>query len=166
MKELGPTGRKWAVSFHVFFASLWFGSAFAMVIVMALKPAIPESPAALLAWCLAIKLIDDVVIIGSAGGALLTGLLLSWKTKWGFFTWFWVSFKLIATVVMVVFGATCLGPWIDEAAAIAGSEGLQALDNAAYWLNSNLALICGSMQVALLAFILFISIFKPWGKIR
>ena len=43
--------------------------------------------------------------------------MLSWRTKWGFFVWYWVGFKLVATILMVVFGATCLGPWIDRTAA-------------------------------------------------
>jgi hypothetical protein len=166
MKEFGPRARKWAVSLHVGFASLWFGSAFAMVLVMWLRPAAPASEGELLAWCLAIKLIDDMVIIGSAAGSLLTGLLLSWKTKWGFFIWFWVAFKLLATVCMVVFGATCLGPWIDETAALVRCDGLDALAGPSYVAATSLASICGSLQVALLAFILGVSIFKPWGKIR
>lgn len=166
MKEFGPRSRKWAVSLHIIFTSLWFGSAFAMVMVMWLRPAAPANGEELLAWCLAVKLIDDVVIVGSAAGSLLTGLLLSWKTKWGFFIWFWVAFKLVATVFMVAFGAICLGPWIDETARVARRDGLDAVQELDFSTPTYLAAMCGSVQVVLLATILCVSIFKPWGKIR
>jgi hypothetical protein len=166
MAEFGPRGRKWALSFHVLFSAVWLGAAVAMVVIMCLRPAAPRTGAELLAWCLAVKLIDDIIIIGSAAGALLTGLLLSWRTKWGFFVWFWVAFKLVATVAMVTFGAACLGPWIDETAAAVGSNGLEALDDPAFRAVRDRTTLFGGLQVGLLVFVVFVSVFKPWGRIR
>jgi len=164
-RDLGPRGRKWVVTLHVLSSGLWLGAAAAMVAVMWLRPVAPRTAAELLAWCLAVKLIDDVVVIGSAAGSLLTGLMLSWRTKWGLFVWYWVGFKLVATVLMVAFGATCLGPWIDRAAAAAGRSGLDALSDPTFRADDVRARVFGALQAGLLAFVVFVSVFKPWGRV-
>jgi hypothetical protein len=165
MAYLGPVGRKWALILHLLCMALWLGSAIAMMTIAILRPNPPQTGVELAAHWLAIKLIDDFVIIGSAGGSLLTGLFLSWKTKWGFFQWYWVAFKLIATVGMVIFGATFLGPWIDATAAAAQRHGLAALEQPEYSQPMTQMLIWGTVQIVLLIAIVVISIFKPWGKV-
>ena len=165
MSFFGPTQRKWALYCHVFSISLWLGAAVAMLTIALLRPARPQTAAALAAYCLSVKLIDDHVIIASSGASLLSGLLLSWKTKWGFFVWYWVAFKLVATVLMVAFGATCLGPWINETARIAETRGLDALSAPEFHRPAGLSLFWGSLQVLLLIGIVGISVFKPWGRI-
>lgn len=163
--ELTPRGRKIVLALHILSAGLWLGAAVAMVTIMWLRPAAPQVAEELLAWCLAVKLIDDAVVIGSAGGSLLTGLYLCWRTRWGFFVWYWVAFKLIATVLMVVFGATCLGPWIDRNAAIASRLGLHALNDRVFQTDETRVAIFGAIQATFLAVIVAVSVFKPWGRI-
>ncbi|MFM7058086.1 MAG: hypothetical protein ACKO2P_14300 [Planctomycetota bacterium] len=153
------------MSLHILSSGLWLGAASAMVVVMWLRPVAPQTAAELMAWCLAVKLIDDVVVIGSAAGSLLTGLLLSWRTRWGFFVWYWVGFKLIATVLMVLFGATCLGPWIDRTAAVVGRSGLHAMEDPAFLGDTRRAAVFGAAQAGLLAFVVCVSVFKPWGRV-
>ena len=164
-KPLTPLGRKWALSIHLIFVGLWFGAAIAMVLLIALRPSSFESPESLVIHCNCVKIIDDYIIIGSAGGSLVTGLFLSWKTRWGFFQWYWVAFKIIATIMMVCFGAAFLGPWINRTAEIAADLGLQAFDSPEYQTANSRALIFGSMQIGLLTAVVVISVFKPWGKI-
>jgi len=165
-QPLTPLGRKWALSIHLIFVGLWFGAAIAMVLLIALRPSSFASPESLAVHCNCVKLIDDYIIIGSAGGSLVTGLFLSWKTRWGFFQWYWIALKIIVTVMMVCFGAIFLGPWINRTAEIAAQQGLQAFDSPAYQTANSRALIFGSMQIGLLLTVIVISVFKPWGKIR
>ena len=162
----GPTARKWALTFHLLSIGIWMGAAIAMMTIALLRPSRPASDAGLLAYCLAIKLIDDWVIIASAGASLISGLLLSWKTKWGFFTWYWVAFKLVSTVIMVTFGATCLGPWINATASLAETQGLAAMDNPEFTSDIDSVRIWGTLQILLLVILIVVSVFKPWGKLR
>lgn len=162
---LGPMGRKAALTVHLLFVALWFGAAIAMVLLIALRPAKLQSDSELVAYCVCVTWIDDWIIIGAAGGSLLSGLFLSWKTPWGFFKWYWVSIKLVATVAMVAFGATCLGPWINQAHQLAAAKGLSALQDVNFQVANRRVLIWGVLQILLLALLIGISIFKPWGRI-
>ncbi len=162
---LTPLGRKWTLSIHLIFVGLWFGAAIAMVLLIALRPPSFESAESLVVHCNCVKIIDDYMIIASAGGSLVTGLFLSWKTKWGFFQWYWIVFKIAATVGLVCFGALFLGPWINKTAEVAAKLGLQAFDSPAYQSANSKALIFGVLQIGLLATVIVISVFKPWGRL-
>lgn len=164
-KPMGPEGRKWALTIHLLFVALWFGAAIAMVLLIALRPTALKSDSELVAYCKCVKIIDDWIIIGAAGGAMLSGLFLSWRTNWGFFKWYWVAVKLIATVAMVAFGATCLGPWINQAHEIATLKGLSAVSDSAFVVANQRVLTWGAAQILLLAFLIGVSVFKPWGRI-
>ena len=163
---LGPHGRKWALTIHLVFVGLWFGAAIAMVLLIALRPESFDSAEALVVHCRCVKLIDDYIIIASAGGSLVTGLFLSWKTKWGFFKWYWVAFKLVVTIGMVCFGAFFLGPWINTMAAIAAERGLAAIEDSVFQAAHTKTLLFGTFQIGLLAAVIAISVFKPWGKVK
>jgi len=163
-KKLSPKGRKWALSVHLVFVGTWFGSAIAMVLLIAARPREFASGEALAAYCNSVAMIDDWIIIAAAGGTWLSGSFLAWRTNWGFFKWYWVAWKFLSTTAMVLFGATCLGPWITETASIAGSAGLDALQDARFQTVSKRSLICGIAQIIVLAGIFFVSVFKPWGK--
>ena len=162
---LGPKGRKLALAVHLLFVALWFGAAIAMVLLVFAQPRGLKDDLELIAYCRCVKLIDDYIIIASAGGTLLSGAFLAWRTKWGFFVWYWIAFKLIATLAMVAFGATCLGPWINMRYEIARSSGIEALHDAAFQLATDRVQFWGTLQILLLAAVVVISIFKPWGKI-
>lgn len=162
---LGPKGRKLALAVHLLFVALWFGAAVAMVLLVFAQPRTLSDDLELIAYCRCVKVIDDFIIIAAAGGTLLSGVFLAWRTKWGFFVWYWIAFKLIATLAMVVFGATCLGPWINMRYEIARSGGIDVLNDAAYQVATHRVQLWGTLQIVLLAVVVIISIFKPWGKI-
>lgn len=164
-QNLSPQGRKWVLSVHLACVATWFGAAVAMVLLIGVRPRTFATDEALVAYCNCVALIDDFIIIAAAGGTWLTGTILAWKTNWGFFKWYWVALKFISTTAMVLFGATCLGPWITETASIARSQGLDALQNPRFQTVSNRSLIWGLAQTVVLAGIVFVSVFKPWGKI-
>jgi hypothetical protein len=111
-----------------------------------------------------IKLLDDYIIIPAAFGSLITGLLFSLFTNWGFFKFNWVTFKWVATVAQILFGTFWLGPWTNGATAIADAQRALALHNPAYLYDRQMALYFGAAQILLLILQVFISVFKPWGK--
>jgi hypothetical protein len=164
MTYLGKNLRRTVVSFHVLFSALWAGAAISMIVLMVTKD--PQNVSELFAYNLAIKLIDDWIIIGSASACLATGLLLSWKTPWGFFKQWWVGVKIILTIAMMLFGTFGLGEWTNQSVTMVQEHGLDIFSNKEYLEYQSLSMIWGSIQFGALIFIFFISIFKPKRKFQ
>lgn len=163
-KKLRMKQRAWLNSVHVVFASIWLGAAVSMVVVMLTRN--PASGDERYAMDSMLTMIDDFVIIPAAIGSLLTGLLISWLTDWGFFTFKWVTVKWIATVAMIIFGTFWLGPWLNGMEAIVEIERGAAIHNATYVYNQQMNMLAGPIQAALLVFLVVISVLKPWKKWR
>ena len=163
MKKLGVKGKAWLKGFHLFFCCAWIGTGISMLVLTMVKGYMPNGDE-LYAVNACVKLLDDFIIIPAALGSLITGLLFSLFTNWGFFKFNWVIFKWIATVAQILFGTFWLGPWTNGATAIANAERAQSLTNAQYLYFREMSNYFGSIQVLLLIAVVFISVLKPWGK--
>lgn len=163
MKKLTGTKRNWLKAFHVFFSGVWAGAALCMLTIGFLAGS-PESGGELYGYAASVKLIDDWIIIAAAMGSLITGLLLSWLTNWGFFKHYWIILKLIVTVGAVLFGTFYLGPWVDAVEVHSRQHGLESLQNIEYlsWFKNQLYF--GSAQALLICAMVFVSVLKPWGR--
>ncbi|MDR0548743.1 MAG: hypothetical protein LBI10_04940 [Deltaproteobacteria bacterium] len=148
---------------HLVLVSLWVGGAISLnLMIFCLGPA--TSGPELYGYNLACVLVDDLAIIPGALGSLLTGLLISGLTPWGFFKHRWVTIKWILTIFCILFGTFFLGPTVNGQPPISEEYGLAALNDPQYvanWLNS---LIGGLFQMLALFFMLAISVLKPWRK--
>ncbi|WP_129677021.1 hypothetical protein [Candidatus Chloroploca sp. Khr17] len=162
MQYLSPPLRAWLKGFHILFASAWVGAALCMTILTFVGQ--PASGEALYAGLLALQMIDNWVIIPAAIGSLLTGLLISWRTPWGFFKWRWVTLKWIGTVAMILFGSFFLGPWLNGMVAIAAADPLVALQDPTFLRNQSAIALSVAPQVLLLLTLIFISVLKPWKR--
>ena len=156
--------RRTLLSFHIIFSALWLGAALSMVILMFTKN--PQNVSELLAYNLANKLIDDWIIIGAATAAFLSGLLLSWKTPWGFFKHWWIIVKLVLTITLMVLGTFWLGKWTNESVYMVQEQGLKVYSNSEYIDFQTTLKFWGSLQFGILIFLFFISVFKPWKKLN
>lgn len=163
MRKLGLTGKAWLKSIHIFFACLWIGAAASMLLLASFRGQISNGDE-LWAFNASIKLIDDFIIIPSAIGCLITGILFSWLTNWGFFKFRWIIVKYVITVGAILFGTFYLGTWVNGMEAISNVERLSALQNDTYLQYAKLNFYFGSLQAFLLVVAAFISVFKPWGK--
>nr|WP_321358096.1 hypothetical protein [uncultured Draconibacterium sp.] len=164
MANFGKNLRRTIVSFHIIFSALWAGAALSMVILMFTKN--PQNVSELLAYNHANKLIDDWIIIGSATACFLTGLLLSWKTPWGFFKHWWVAVKLVLTTALIILGSFWLGKWTNESVYMIREQGAAIYANTSYQDYQLFSKFWGSLQTSVLLFLFFISVFKPWKKIK
>lgn len=164
MKKLPSKQKNWLVGFHVFFAGIWLGAGVCMVLVLLASN--PDSGDAVHTVNAVLKLIDDFIIIPTAIGSLLTGLLISWLTNWGFFRFTWVTAKWILTVASILFGTFFLGPWLNGMEAISATERAMALHNEVYLHYRQMNTLFAPVQIASLVFMVFISVLKPWGKLR
>lgn len=163
MARIGVKGQKLLKGVHLFFVCAWIGAAMSMILLGLTRGHIANGDE-LYAVNASIKVIDDLIIIPAALGTLITGLLFSLLTNWGFVKHNWIIFKLIITVVQILFGTFFLGPWVNGFTAISDAERLQALQNAVYLYDTRMNMYWGSLQVLMLIFVVFISVYKPWGK--
>src|SRR5574341_1405128 len=159
---LGTTGKQWLKSMHLIVSVIWLGAAISMN-VLRLAWA-PSANGDLYAVDHAIAVIDNWVVVPAAWGSLLTGLLESWLTTWGFFKYRWVTVKWIVTVAIMIYAPLFIAQWDRNIEAISKVEGLLALQNPAYLQFRLLYTISGVALIAALAFVSVISTLKPWMR--
>ena len=162
MKKLSATGRAWLKGFHIVCTCAWVGAGVCMFLLNFV--ARPDNSHDLYVVMAALKLIDDWVIIPAAVGSLLTGLLISWLTPWGFFKWRWVSVKWALTMTMTLFGIFYLSPWLHEMAAIADVDPAGALQNEIFRTDRWLLSLSGGPMFLAMFFLVFVSVIKPWSS--
>lgn len=109
-----------------------------------------------------IRFFDWFLIIPGAIGSLITGIWLSVRTNWGGLTkYYWVLVKLLGNMAAIIFGSIWIRQWIGQSIDFAKKS---PFPNPSYLLNHSLLMMGMSAMLALLTFLVIISIFKPWGK--
>ncbi|MEI7771102.1 MAG: hypothetical protein WCI67_14000 [Chloroflexales bacterium] len=162
MKKLGSTSRAWLKGFHILFTAAWVGAAVCMIILQfTYRPATGSETHT---WLVALQRIDDWVIIPSASGSLLSALLISWLTPWGFFKWHWVTVKWVVTVAIALFGGFCLGPWLNGMEDIAAATPQSVLQDPTFLSYRQMMTLSVGPMLLLLLSMVFISVIKPWKK--
>lgn len=163
MKKIGFQTRGWLKGFHILFSSFWVGAGFCMVLLAFVKGYVTNGDEL---WAVnkSIKLIDDFIIIPSALGCFITGILFSSLTNWGFFKHKWITVKYVITFAAILFGTFFLGPWVNGMEAISSLEGIQSLQDPSYMHYAEMNKYFGPLLAVILTVTLFISVLKPWGK--
>lgn len=162
MPRLKAKGLKWLKGFHIIAASCWVGGAVSLILLYFLKNGVTDGNV-LYGINQSIHHIDmGVVVIPGAFGCLITGLVYSSFSNWGFFKHTWIIFKWIVTIAAILFGTFFLGPWEEAMMEISGTLGISSLSNPEYLYNEKMNLIFGTIQILVLMITIFISIFKPW----
>ena len=141
-KSTSQTTRKWLKFLHIVFSMSWFGGSLSLLVLLFFIP----KP-------------DSVTIL-----SLITGLLLCWKSNWGFFRHWWVIVKLFVTIVVIAFCIIVSGPAAEELAELSQTLGMEALHNE-FFLNKKILIAIVQPAIsALLIFLAYLSVFKPWSK--
>jgi len=162
MPKLKAKGLQWLKGFHLIAVSCWIGGAVSLLSLYFLKNGVTDG-GVLYGMNQSIHHVDmSIVVVPGAIGCLLTGLIYSIFSNWGFFKHTWLTFKWIVTVAAILFGTFFLGPWETTMMEISGKTGIAALHNPDYLSNQYLNLIFGTVQVLVLMVTLFVSIMKPW----
>jgi hypothetical protein len=157
---LSKGGKQWLKSIHLTVSVIWLGAAVSMNILRLAW--VPVHDGDLYAVDHAIALIDNWVVVPAAWASLLTGLLESWLTSWGFFKYRWVTVKWILTVATMVYAPLFISGWDRQIEAISKVEGLLALQNPAYLHYRLLYMLSAVVLVGGLGFMSLISTLKPW----
>lgn len=164
MPKLKARGQKWLKGFHVFFAATWLGAGVCLVVMQSFLGT--DRPGALYGIDLALKFIDDFVIIPAAIGSLITGLIYSLFTNWGWIKHRWVAIKWFINLGGIIFGTFWLGPWVNSQSPISARLDLAALADPVYIHAQTMNTWWGLVQVSTLALAVFFSVLKPWKAKR
>ena len=97
-------------------------------------------------------------------GTIVTGVLLSVWTHWGLFRYYWIIAKEVLTLVAILLGPVAMYVWTLPAVSLAWAQGLEAMGNPAFIVNSEKLWIGIVLQLLSLILLFLLSVFKPWGK--
>jgi len=162
MPKLKAKGLQWLKGFHLLAVSCWIGGAVSLISLYFLKNGVTDG-AVLYGINQSLHHVDmSIVVVPGAIGCLLTGLIYSLFSNWGFFKHTWLTVKWVVTLSAIAFGTFFLGPWESTMMEISGKLGMASLGNSAYLYNQQMNLLFGTLQVVILMITVFISIFKPW----
>ncbi|MDR0436731.1 MAG: hypothetical protein LBH22_00360 [Bacteroidales bacterium] len=161
-RNLNPQAVKILKIFHIFFGFSWVigGIALCMLIFVVR----PQSGDELYMLYRILQLIDYYLIIVGAIGCLVTGLIYSIWTNWGFFKYSWVAVKWILLILQILVGTFILGPAVDNNVIIADQLRDAAFLDPVFLNNIQTTQIIGTIQTLLLLFVIVISVQKPWKK--
>lgn len=163
MKKLSVKGTRWLKIVHLILAAMWLGGAVSMLVIM-LYGTYDFSGDAMRSSAVALKRVDDYIVIPGAIGLLFTGLAYSIWTNWGFFKYRWITVKWILTVLMILFGTFVMGPRVNANVYPIEELHLYHPDNMDYFLNIFYNSLFASLQLAAMLFIFIISVLKPWRR--
>lgn len=154
---LHPALRKLALSAHITLSVGWIGAVLAYI-ALDLTASTSHDAAAVRTAYLAMDGIVRSVIVPLAMATLVTGLVMSFGTKWGLFRHWWVLISLLLTVLatVVLFAETRT---ISQLAAIAAHPDTSA--DQLRRLGGTLAHSVGGTVVLLL--VLVLNVYKPHG---
>jgi len=164
MLKLSPAGQKWLKSFHIFFGCTWAACGLSLTLMGVFLTA--SEGMQLYGMDMSKKFIDDILVAPAATGCLLTGVIYSLFTGWGWFKHRWITVKWCINIFGVVFGSFWLGQWLNSLPPISQMEGMGALSNPTYLYARTMNLWGGAFQNLTVIFAVFISVFKPWRPLK
>ena len=158
-----PWLRKLGFALHVVVSVSWVGAVGAF---LALAAASLSKDAELAkAAYLAMEVVGRAVLLPLSGAALVSGIVQSLGTQWGLFRYYWVTVKLVLTIVAAVGLLMHQSTAIAEAARLAVTSGSGFADHGRLGELSVQLFADASLGIVLLAAISAIAIYKPWGLV-
>ncbi len=146
---------------HIILACTWIGGALAALFLL-LRLSDENAHGFLIAF----QVIDLGIIVPSNIGSLITGLLFSSMTHWGFIKHRWIVVKYLINLIPAILGAILFAPWLLRMLEISNQLGSHtALRSELYSLRNNFALLI-SGQLLLLLVAVYLPLFKPGFTIR
>lgn len=165
MTQLSIQSQKLLKAVHVTVAGLWLSC----VIVLLLMPIIGKNIASgdeIYMYNLIYHFIDMYILTPAAIVTLLTGIVYSLFTKWGFFKHGWLVYKWLSTLAIIVSGTFYLGPMVTKMLAIADLKRLGALQDSYYMQGVTIGICAAIINTILLITAVFFSVYKPWRNYR
>jgi uncharacterized protein with FMN-binding domain len=162
-RMLTTKGKRILLSIHLLLNSVWIGGIIAIIFLNLLRTHAVDGDQVYAINMMIFRIQDDLVMNVSFG-VILTGLLFSLFTQWGFVRFRWVAVKWIAVITLFVLITFYLAPSVNGMAAIADVDRTAAVTNSLYLQFEKESLMFLSLQLLLLVLIILVSVFKPWGQ--
>lgn len=160
MKKMGSTGMKWLKVFHLVSMSLWFGGVASLLALI--SGADLTNFDMVNAAYNSMRSIDSTVVRNGGQGILITSLIYSIGTNWGFFKHKWVAAKWGIFIAQMAFGIAYLNGLIEKNIEILHTEKALALSNQAFLNNHTYATVGLLTQCIIIVVVIWISVIKPW----
>ena len=162
MKKLSTTGQKWLKITHLVVMVLMLGGIISSL-VLRLGLRLTDYDQVLFTYRL-MQLVSDYVVRYGAQGLLLTGLIYSVWTNWGWFKYRWVTVKWIVFLGQTVFGIACIDRWMVANLTLLETRGPAALADPVF-VQTHAWMQWGAMaQSVVVVLLIAVSVFKPWKK--
>ena len=146
--------------FHILFGIMWIGGVMALASIM--LGVQPQGVEQMYAVAKDHLVIDKFFLTPGGVGIVLTALVYSIFTKWGFFKVKWVGAKRALTVALVLIGKVYMGVIIEENMDYAAMMLYKQLPVEPFLADVRHVAIAGIVQLAGFATILILSVWKPW----
>ncbi|MDR7316763.1 hypothetical protein [Brevibacillus nitrificans] len=148
MKTISMTQKKWLLLLHVIFSAIMLEGS-VIFLVLSIVAGTTGDPQVVQACYTVMHILSESSVRASTIGTLVTGILLSAFTHWGFLRYHWILAKEALTIVAILLGP--IGMYVWTAGALNGG-------------NGDMLLIGIILQIVSLTIIFLLSVFKPWGK--
>lgn len=162
MKRINMTQRKWLVTIHLLFSAIMLGMSF-VFLVLSIVAGTTNDEGVFKACYSIMHLLSKTTIRFSTIGTLVTGILLSVLTPWGLFKHYWIIVKEAVTFLTILIGPVGMYMWTLKAVTLTSSEGMNALLDQGFTIDSMQLWIGIILQIVSLVGLFIISVFKPWG---
>jgi hypothetical protein len=165
MKTLKTSHQKLLKTIHLIATSIWLSS----VVTLMLLPLISGkiiSGGEIYIYNLAYHFIDMFILTPAAILTLLTGLMYSLFTHWGFFRHGWLVYKWFVTLLIIITGTFYLGPMVTRLLEIADVKRIAALQDPYYMQGEVIGLYAAMLNSCLLILAVVFSVYKPWKNIK
>ncbi|WP_434445104.1 hypothetical protein [Lentzea sp. E54] len=160
-RKLSGPARKGVLLMHILSAAAWLGIDLALGILVVVALSTEDVGTAGVA-IQAIGLFAIWPMLGASVVCMISGVVLGLGSKYGLVRYWWVAIKLVLNVGMSLLIAFSLRPGVEEAARI--GERMLAGDPAAVAPSDMMYPVVVAPTLLLIAY--FLSVFKPWGRIR
>lgn len=165
MKTLNHAQQKLLKSFHLISASIWMTG----VVTLTLMPFVSKNITMgdeLYMYDRIYHFIDMNILTPAAIFTLITGLIYSVFTKWGFFKHGWLIYKWITTLAIILTGTFYLGPMVTKMLEIVDIKRIAALEDPYYAAGLTIGSWASILNAILLITAVVVSVYKPWKNIK
>lgn len=163
MKILTMTQKKWLVSLHIIFSAIMLGTSVTFLI-LSITAASTNDSELVLACYKAMHVLSSTSVRASVIGTILTGVILSLKTHWGFLKYNWIIAKEALSLVAILVGPIGMYVWTLQGISLLTDVGAESANQGAYVVNEVSLFIGIGLQIISLVLMFLLSVFKPWGS--
>lgn len=146
---------------HLMASVCWIGGAFALLVLAGLREVSRLDSELVRGINLCIFYVDSLLVLPGVLGCIVTGLLYSVYTPFGFIKYFWIAYKWIVCLNAFFWGSLFLGPWSDDLFICAVEYGFYDILDLVYNCVMPQTSWGAYLQILLLSSVVVISVYRP-----